>query len=63
MNKKTPTWYIMLVAVFLFTAMGSIAEAAPILVSPSPASFGEIERITLDDPTDVYSGGVMICGG
>jgi len=63
MNKKTPTWYIMLVAVFLFTAMGSIAEAAPILVSPSPASFGEIERITLDDPSDVYSGGVMVCGG
>jgi len=63
MNKKTPSWFIMLVAVFLFTAMGSIAEAAPILVSPSPASFGEIERITLDNPVDVYSGGVMVVGG
>ena len=39
------------------------AQAAPTLVSPSPASFGEVERITLKDPADVYSAGVMVAGG
>jgi Big-like domain-containing protein len=46
----------------LFVVTGG-AHAAPVIVSPSPNSVGEIERITLNNPADVYSGGVMVVGG
>ena len=43
--------------------MGGVANAAPTLVSGGLGSLGEIERITLDNPADVYSGGRMVVGG
>ena len=49
----------LLLALFVATA----AQAAPVLVSPSPNSVGEIEKITLNDPADVYSGGVIVVAG
>ena len=59
-NHKSVVSLFMLMFVLL---MSAVADAAPTLVSPSPNSIGEIERITLDDPADVYSGGVMVAGG
>jgi len=53
----------MLMALVIITVMGSFAEAAPTLVSGGLGSLGEIERITLNNPADVYSGGVMVVGG
>lgn len=63
MKNKLPLSFIVFVTALLFTCFGTVSQAAPILVSPSPASFGEIERITLDNPADVYSAGVMVVGG
>jgi Big-like domain-containing protein len=54
---------LLLTGGLLVSALSASAEAKPVLVSPSPASFGEIERLTLDNPADVYSGGVMVAGG
>ena len=59
-NHKSVVSLFMLMFVLL---MSAVVDAAPTLVSPSPNSIGEIERITLDDPADVYSGGVMVAGG
>jgi len=61
-NRPLPL-FIMLMTVLIFTAMGTSANAAPTLVSGGLGSLGEIERITLDNPADVYSGGVMVVGG
>jgi hypothetical protein len=49
----------MLMAVFLLAAIGTVAEAAPAIVPIT----GEIERITLNEPANVYSGGVIVVGG
>ncbi|MBK5275231.1 MAG: cadherin-like domain-containing protein [Desulfuromonadales bacterium] len=55
--------FVSLFTLMFVLLMSSVASAAPTLVSPSPNSFGEIERITLNDPANVYSGGVLVVGG
>jgi len=60
MRIKSMSSIIMLLAVLLTS---SVAMAAPTLVSGGLGSLGEIERITLNNPADVYSGGVMVVGG
>ena len=44
---------------WLLAALSVTAEAAPTAAEIT----GEIERLTLNNPADVYSGGVMIVGG
>jgi hypothetical protein len=50
---------ILMAGAALFAALPSGSEAAPTAAEIT----GEIERLTLNNPTDVYSGGVMIVGG
>jgi len=63
MKKIHRSFNMMLSLLSLFFLVTGGAHAAPVIVSPSPNSVGEIERITLNDPADVYSGGVMVVGG
>jgi len=63
MKNRPLASFIMLMALCLFAALGSVAQAAPTLVSGGLGSLGEIERITLNNPADIYSGGVMVVGG
>ena len=59
MNKRSLLSFVMLMVVYLYTAMGSVVEAA----STAAEVTGEIERLTLNEPNNIYSGGVMIVGG
>jgi hypothetical protein len=62
MKSKSFASLFMLMFVLL---MSSVASAAPTLVSGGLGSLGEIERITLNNPTstDPYEAGVMVVGG
>jgi len=51
--------FISLFMLMFVLIMSNAVWAAPTAVEIT----GEIERLTLDDPTNVYSGGVMIVGG
>src|SRR6185369_6262635 len=59
MRQRFTQWFSLLATFFMIAAYCSNAGA---LVIKAPI-IGEIERLTLNDPTDVYSGGVMIVGG
>ena len=62
--KKTHQRFNLIFSLFslIFLIAGG-AHAAPVIVSPSPNSVGEVERLTLNNPADVYSGGVIVVGG
>jgi hypothetical protein len=58
--KKVHYRFMLFISAFLLSSLlGTIAFAAPTF---APIT-GEIERITLNDPADIYSGGVMVVGG
>src|SRR5690242_7188050 len=59
MKKAFAGWGSLLAALFVLAACFSTAEA---VVIKAPI-IGEIERLTLNDPTNVYYGGVMFVGG
>jgi Bacterial Ig domain/Divergent InlB B-repeat domain len=59
MEKTVQVLMFLCSALFPFAIAAASAQAVPI---NAPIT-GEIERITLNDPTDVYSGGVIVVGG
>ena len=59
MKKMVRCLRSLLMVGWLLAALSVTAEAAPTAAEIT----GEIERLTLNNPADVYSGGVMIVGG
>jgi hypothetical protein len=59
MRQRFTQWVSLLAAFFMIAAYSSNAGAA----STAAEITGEIERLTLNTPADVYSGGVMVVGG
>jgi hypothetical protein len=59
MGKVYRGFNLLLATILLVFLTGTGVQAAPTAAEIT----GEIENLTLNDPTDVYSGGVMIVGG
>ena len=58
-NTRFTRWSVFLVISLVACLLAPSAEAAPTAVP----ILGEVERITIDNPADHYSGGKMVVGG
>src|SRR5689334_22477039 len=63
MRKKLARWLMLPTAHFMLAFFGGTVMAATVPLQTMTPIAGQIEKITLNSPADVWSGGTMTVGG